>query len=126
MARLPWAWSAATVLAGLRIPSMSYTDGSGAGPPSGRVAPVPMSPALLRFKGWSISHCHGTLPAGACHHEAVVVVGGVVVVVGVGSVVPVGDVVVVSGVRTRPVAHLRSRDGRAVLVTESPSPAHVT
>jgi hypothetical protein len=101
-----------------------------------------MSPALLRFKGWSISHCHGTLPVGGCHHEAVVVgsvvvvvvvgsvvpVGDVVVVVDVvvGSVVPVGDVVVVSDVRSRPVAQLRSRDVLALLVTESPSPAHVT
>jgi hypothetical protein len=68
----PAACREVTVLAGLRIPSMSYTTGSGAGWPFGSVAPVPMSLVLVRLNGWPISHCHGTFPSGGLQYAGAV------------------------------------------------------
>src|SRR5271165_5217513 len=69
---------------------MSYTTGLGAAAPPYVVTPVPMSLALPRSSGWSISHCQGTLPSGGIHRPAEAMAGagasvGVGVVVGVGA-----------------------------------------
>src|SRR5664280_847183 len=88
MAGSPAACRAVTVLAGLRMPSMSYTTGFGAGWPFGSVAPVPMSLALVRLNGWSISHCHGTFPSGGVQRlppEAVPGAGVVAAIPTIGS-----------------------------------------
>src|ERR1039458_7468641 len=104
-----------------------------------------MSPALLRFSGWSISHCQGTLPSGGVHQvpaAGVVLDGGVVVGVVVGGGVVVGVVggggalvgAVVGGTVeggtvvavAASALHVRSSELAALLLTDRDLPAQVT